>query len=217
MPDKYRRPSKGLIEMRQTYKNLAYAGKFEEAQARKEEADALETKEQANAKVKLDNDYKEAKKKLLAKQAEEIANIEESSKLQRDLLLSKKRETKYALDNRKQVLGVKSTQKTRGSKSGADLTTSRAPTTVAPTRKNSTAIERRLPPIEPPNNPGSQPSSPSQQKPNQSPPKQQPQKQSPPAKQPAQQQDKSPDKAEDKEQKGILGQAAEAMVESLQE
>ena len=62
LPDKYRCPSRKLIELRSMARGLALCGKFDEAQDRKIEAEQLEAKETKEAQKRLNKEYSIAKK-----------------------------------------------------------------------------------------------------------------------------------------------------------
>lgn len=161
MPDKYRRPSKQLIELRQQAHTLGYAGKFEEANERQIEAKNLMQREHEQAKRKLDRDYEIAKNKFIKKQNEAMSILQQTCQQQRELLVSKKQITEQALEKRKLVLGSKPPQKQKSRSSSSiqnsapsnslNQTTS-SNTQNRNTRKSSNFNpEERLPPIEPPN------------------------------------------------------------------
>jgi hypothetical protein len=148
MPERYRRPSKRLIDMRQVCRSLAYAGKFEEAATQKAETDSLARREQAEAQQRLDEDYRNAKRKLLNKHAEEIAQLTETAKLHRELLLSKQIALQTGLAHRILVLTAKPPTKVRAQ-----------PGIIAGPSAKSSGVRRapkfgadqRLPPLQPPN------------------------------------------------------------------
>lgn len=161
MPDKYRRPSKQLIELRQQAHTLGYAGKYEEANQRQIEAKNLMQQEYEQAKFKLDHDYENAKNKLIKKQNEQMSILQQNSQQQRELLLSKKKMTEQALEKRKLVLGSKSSQKQK-SRSNSSIQNSppansnlnQTNSSVSQNRTRKSANfnpEERLPPLEPPN------------------------------------------------------------------
>ncbi|KAH0793613.1 hypothetical protein GPJ56_002446 [Histomonas meleagridis] len=148
MPDKYRRPSRKLIELRQTAHNLALCGNFDEAQERKVEAENLEIKETEEAQKRLNKEYSIAKNKLIRKQAEEVRAFQENAQQQRDILISKKHVAEQASNNRKNVLNLKPSQKSRLTSS---LRSSGSPTRPIVTRRSHNRnIEKKLPPLRPP-------------------------------------------------------------------
>ena len=155
MPEKYRRPSKKLVELRQSAHTLARANKFEEANALKVEADNLAMKEHTDAKKRLDADYEVAKKKLLKKHHDELAQLQETSKEQRELIISKKEGTEKTLQRRKIVLDSKPGQKKSRAVSKIQnqplyqTTNSNQPRGVK-TRSAFTG-DQKLPPLDPPN------------------------------------------------------------------
>jgi hypothetical protein len=144
MPERYRRPSKLLIEMREVAYNLALADRFEEAHARKVEADNLEQRELAEAQSRLNADYKQAKRKLLERHQEESGQMRATAELQRELLFSRRAAVEHAFANRILVLDAKPKSKGRSS----PPSTSSLATTRSPPEKPFT---RRLMPLKPPN------------------------------------------------------------------
>lgn len=150
MPDKYRRPSKKLMTLRETAHTLAYAGKFEEAQARKNEATVLEQSELREAQRRLNHDYGLAKRKLQAKQRDEVILMQNTAQQQRDLLESKRQTILAACLNRRMVLGAKPPQKRTIRSSSLSQTQT---TRDAPVRRSGSKRfgEQRLPPLQPPN------------------------------------------------------------------
>jgi len=150
MPEKYRKISKKLIELRETARTLALAGHFDDAQLRKIEADALEAEEIKEAQSKLNKDYRIAKNKLLTKNRMEIGKFHESRTLKRDLLISQLHLLEESGKNRVNVLKSKPTQKKRVGKeatSDSFLITTRG----IVSRKAVTHDDKKLPPLLPPN------------------------------------------------------------------
>jgi hypothetical protein len=148
MPDRYRKPSKLLLQMRYTIQNLAQSEYFGEAQARKEEADNLARQEMAAAQLRLNQDYQAAKRRLLAKHQEEISQIVDQAQRQRALLLTKKTATQWAIGNRQMVLETKPMFKKK--------TPIRAGAVAGPAPRKSQRVNseaQRLPPLKPPNAP----------------------------------------------------------------
>jgi hypothetical protein len=149
MPDRYRRPSKKLIDLRHASRSLAYAGKYEEAAARKAEAESLAQREQLYAQQRLEADYRAARKKLIAKQDEEVRLMSQTAELQRELLITKRGELEDDVSKRKLVLTVKRPPRNRveiGNFGGGP--TLKGSGVRKPVKCTS---EPRLPPLQPPN------------------------------------------------------------------
>jgi hypothetical protein len=145
MPDRYRHPSGALIELRQIARNLAAVDRFEEAQARKLEADRLEQREIEEAQARLKYDFQQAKRKLIARQQEEVAQLQATAQQQRDLLVSKRNGTQRAFANRMNVLEVK--PQVKGRQPVAQGSTRASGVRTSPKK----TVEYRLPPLQPPN------------------------------------------------------------------
>ena len=193
MPEKYRRVPKKLVELRETARTLGLAGHYDEAAARKAEADQLEIEEHKEAQNRLRHDYRVAKNKLLQKHQLELTKFNESRQEKRELYLAEVRNLEDTEKNRVNVLKSKpfSTKKgVRDSQDGHSTVLSRS----LP-RKSHPMMETKLPPLKPPNDkegaPSSSPSKsqsgPQQTNVNKSSPKPAP-KQSPPPPQQQQQQ-----------------------------
>lgn len=83
-------------------------GDYDGALARKKEADALEQRELDEAQFKLNQDYREAKQKLLQKHSDEHASLNiQRETLKKNLLQIKERYENLAA-NREKVLKTKS-------------------------------------------------------------------------------------------------------------
>ncbi|KAH0793987.1 hypothetical protein GPJ56_002199 [Histomonas meleagridis] len=146
MPDKYRRPSQRLIELRKSAHNLALCGEFNEAQDLKNEAENLERKETEEAQRRLNKEYTIAKNRLIRKQKEEIRIFQENAEQQRIVLLSKRQIAEQASNNRKNVLNSKPSPKSRNSPQSKG-----SPTRLLGTRRSpSRSADRKLPPLIPP-------------------------------------------------------------------
>ena len=145
MPDRYRRPSKLLMTTREAAHTLAYAGKFEEAEVRKNEAIALEQRELEEAQKRLNTDYSVAKAKLQEKQRAEVAQMEKTASEQRELLCSKRKGVEQAHQNRLMVL--KTMPIPQKQKVGTQGLQSREPGV----RRSQKRTDERLPPLQPPN------------------------------------------------------------------
>lgn len=150
MPEKYRRVPKNLIELRETARSLAFSGQYDEAALRKNEADALEAMEQKEAQIRLDRDYKVAKRRLLAQYKSEIDNFYEIRALKRDLYQTEFNNINHTEKNRGLVLKSKS-QSNRSSalNSSYDGLTSSMRNTAP--RKPVGRVEKKLPALRPPN------------------------------------------------------------------
>jgi hypothetical protein len=145
IPERYRRPSKVLMDMRHFAHNLAVGSRFEDAQARKEEADNQAEKELQAAQERLNNDYARAKKRLLATQREEVNQVQETALQQRELLFTLRTATEQAFSNRMLVLDTKPTVWTKG---GPPPQASTKSSGVRNSPKRT--AEFRLPPLQPP-------------------------------------------------------------------
>jgi hypothetical protein len=146
MPDRYRKPSKLLLEMRYTMQNLAQAEYFEEAQARKEEVERLARQEVAAAQLRLNHDYQTARQRLVARQQEEVGQVNEQAKMQRALLITKKTGAQRAIGNRQTVLETKPMFKKKAAIRAAVVAT-----TAARRVEKENPEPHRLPPLRPPN------------------------------------------------------------------
>jgi hypothetical protein len=147
MPERYRRPSKRLIDLRQVSRSLAYAGKFEEAAAQKAETELLAQKEQQEAQQRLDEDYRNTRRKLTSKHDEEIRLVVETASLHRELLLSKRTALETGVAHRKLVLSSKPPTKIRA-QPGIIAGPSAKSSGVRKSGKFSG--DQRLPPLQPP-------------------------------------------------------------------
>jgi hypothetical protein len=147
MPDRYRRPSRRLIEMRHATRSVAAAGQFGEAHARKAECEALVRAEAADAQARLNRDYAAARQRMLARHAEEVGNVQQAAQPRRDLLLSKRTAAEQAFANRLIVLDTKPNQNPRQPPPAAAA----PPKGAAIRRRKRTSSVERLPPLVPPN------------------------------------------------------------------
>jgi hypothetical protein len=143
IPERYRRPSKRLMELRHDAYSLAIGGKFDDAQARKDEADALTNRELHDAQNRLNRDYAKAKNRLLATHRAEITQIQETALQQKELLMSLRSATERAFANRLIVMETK-----RSPRSARAAAPARSP----PMRNSGKRIagDLRLPPLQPP-------------------------------------------------------------------
>ena len=173
MPDKYRRVSKQLVELRETAKTLAMAGHYDEAAARKTEADQLEVEEHKEAQNQLRHDYRIAKSKLLNKQQGELKKFNESRLEKRDLFVADIRALEENEKNREFVLKSKPFSNKRSALRDSQNESHQAVLSRSLPRKNRQIKENKLPPLKPPNDKdsGTNPSSesPKQQKTSHSP------------------------------------------------
>jgi hypothetical protein len=173
MPDKYRRVSKQLVELRETAKTLAMAGHYDEAAARKTEADQLEIEEHKEAQNRLRHDYRVAKNKLIQKQQSELKKFNDSRAAKRDLFDAEIRSLEENEKNREFVLKSKPFSNKRANVRDSQNDTHQTVLSRSIPRKSHPIKENKLPPLKPPNDKdaGTNPSSnsPKQQKSQQSP------------------------------------------------
>lgn len=155
MPEKYRRPSKRLLLMREQAHTLAVAGKYQEANSRQMAANALMQEEFESAKMRLNRDYNDAKKKFLKKQNDELELLQTTQKQQHDLLLTKKQDLQESINKRKAVLEKKAKSKPQQSTNSQSQlnNTSSIPSRNRPVKKTSNAQSDpfKLPPLKAPN------------------------------------------------------------------
>jgi hypothetical protein len=142
MPDRYRRPSKDLIQTRLTYQSLATSGHFEEAAARKAEAASMANREQKAAQRRLNADYRSARAELLGRQEVAIRQFIENSDAHRQRLVRKRQVLKEGLSKRNELLKSKPPQKLRAKTA--------AGTAVATPRRPRKEVAQRLGPLNPP-------------------------------------------------------------------
>jgi hypothetical protein len=147
MPERYRRPSKKLLDLRENTPILAALGRFDEANAQKQMADRLEIEECQEAQRLLDMDYSKAKRQLMTKFENDLRSFIQNREEQRAIFLARKRDKEESAQNRTLVLTNKPTTTTTRS-----LSTNRSHE-PANWRKNFFPAEpvKRLPPLRPPN------------------------------------------------------------------
>ena len=149
MPEKYRRVPKKLVELRETARTLGLAGHYDEAAARKAEADQLEIEEHKEAQNRLRHDYRVAKNKLLQKHQLELNKFNESRQEKRELYVAEVRNLEDTEKNRENVLKSKPFSNKKGvrdSQEGHSHFMNRS----LP-RKSHPMMENKLPPLKPPN------------------------------------------------------------------
>jgi hypothetical protein len=147
MPEKYRRPSKKLLDLRENTPILAALGRFDEANAQKQMADRLELDEYQEAQRLLDMDYSKAKRGLMSKFEGDLRSLIQNREEQRSIFLARRKDREESAQNRTLVLSNKPVSTTTRS-----MSTNRSLEPVN-WKKNFFPAEpvKRLPPLRPPN------------------------------------------------------------------
>ena len=104
MPKKYRKPSARLLEIKEKEHALALTRDYEAAEELHKLAEELIIQETKNAQSRLVNDYKAARKQLMARFAKEMESFEEARKEKFRILMTRNQEKKDAEEKRDQVI-----------------------------------------------------------------------------------------------------------------
>jgi hypothetical protein len=107
MPERYRKPSKTLLDLRENTLMLAGMKRFAEAERQKMQADELELWETQEAQRLLIIDYAAAKKALLEKCDSDRKALIAKRTEQREILLARRRAAEESVMNRSHVVTVK--------------------------------------------------------------------------------------------------------------
>ena len=148
MPQRYRKPSFRLLQLKETERALARSGDYARATNMHEEAEMLTKSEQVAAQKKLISDYKAALQHIYAKQALELSNFEAARADARRALEAKCASEMSAASNRDNVVMQKRAALTRGSARPGNYAR-----VVVPVQKRASMKQTLLPPLKPPMDP----------------------------------------------------------------
>jgi len=154
MPNKYRKPSQRLLQLKQIEKSLAKSGEYNRAKVIHEQTLVIASEEQEFAQQNLVKDYQLALTKLKEKQQSEIDQFVSVRRHWRSVLEAQQKSEKEAFLNRENVVrekardSIKVTAKANPMFSPALVTSS--PNSSSEKSKGS---ELLLPPLRPPNDP----------------------------------------------------------------
>jgi hypothetical protein len=113
MPPRYRKPSHQLLELKHTEQNLAMAGEYDRAADVHVEVDAVAQLEASAAQKKLVHDYRNARQKLVNRQAQELVAFEKARFDARALIRARLSDEMARFVNRDAFLKQRKTETTR--------------------------------------------------------------------------------------------------------
>ena len=152
MPNRYRKPSMKLIQLKKVEKTLAATADFERAREAHEDVERQMQMEMEEAQNKLVKDYEAAKRRLEAKQKQLTDAFESQRELDRNLMKTHYLAEKKAVANRRKVVESKRREEARTSYSRSrDMGT--LPMYPAGCYRNALSGLVQLPPLVAPNDP----------------------------------------------------------------
>ncbi|EAY01937.1 hypothetical protein TVAG_047910 [Trichomonas vaginalis G3] len=149
MPQKYRKPSQQILQMKKIEKRLAAAGEFDNAEDMHKRTEELIAKEADNAQLLLIHDYKNAKNQLLSNQQNDIQVLKSWYTTQKSLNESRFSVDLLSAEKRKNVVN----QRTKENNRTILRLTSRGKISVSKMRNSDNVQAVLLPPLLPPNDP----------------------------------------------------------------
>lgn len=151
MPQKYRKPSSSLLQLKKIEKNLTLSGDYTGAKKVHQEAEALAEHEMQLAQEKLFREYRVAQTRMQARHQKKLELYDQERSQGKILLLSKYKNAKDAIFNRGKVIETKKKETRKSYSQGT--TYGPSGTAVLINNYRSDLPDVLLPPLKAPNDP----------------------------------------------------------------